>query len=92
MKSGAKLSNILNNLAARMLAAWRVHANPQHTDFLSIFLTALVWAAGFFLLSLFFPDDLAEGTQEFIGWCLAGTVATLALLASVKMLEGLLDS
>lgn len=89
MKSGAKF---LNHLAARMRAAWRIHANPQHTDFLSIFLTALVWAAGLFLLSLFLPDALAEGSQEFIGWCLAGTVATLALLASVKMLEGLFDS
>lgn len=82
----------MNNLAARMLAAWRVRANPQRTDFLSLFLTALVWAAGLFLISLFLPDDLAEASQEFIGWCLAGTVATLALLASVKMLEGLLDS
>lgn len=82
----------MNSLATRMRAAWRIHANPEHTDFLHIFLTALVWAAGLFLLSLFLPDDLAEGSQEFIGWCLAGTVATLALLASVKMLEGLLDS
>jgi len=82
----------LNSLAAAMLAAWRVHANPKHTDFLHIFLTVLVWAAGLFLVSLLLPDDLAQGAQEFLGWCLAGTVATLALLASVKMLEGLLDS
>lgn len=82
----------MNSLAAAMLAAWRVHANPKHTDFLHIFLTVLVWAAGLFLVSLLLPDDLAQGAQEFLGWCLAGTVATLALLASVKMLEGLLDS
>jgi hypothetical protein len=89
MKSGAEL---LNSLAAGMLTVWRIHANPKQTDFLHILLTVLVWAAGLFLMSLLLPDDLAEGTQEFIGWCLAGTVATLALLASVKMLEGLLDS
>ena len=89
MKSGAGL---LNSLAARVLTVWRIHANPKHTDFLHIFLTVLVCATGLFLLSLLLPDDLAEVTQEVIGWCLAGTVATLALLASVKMLEGLLDS
>ena len=89
MKSGAGL---LNSLAAGMLTVWRIHANPKQTDFLHIFLTVLVWAAGLFLMSLLLPDDLAEGTQEFIGWCLAGTVATLTLLTSVKMLEGLLDS
>ena len=89
MKSGAGL---LDSLAAGMLTVWRIHANPKQTDFLHILLTVLVWAAGLFLMSLLLPDDLAEGTQEFLGWCLAGTVATLALLASVKMLEGLLDS
>lgn len=89
MKSGAGL---LNSLAAGMLTVWRIHVNPRHTDFLHIFLTALVWAAGLFLMSMLLPDDLAEGTQEFVGWCLAGTAATLALLASAKMLEGLLDS
>ena len=52
----------------------------------------MVWAAGFFLLSLLLPDDMAMVVQDIVGWCVAGTVAALALVATAKVLEGLLDS
>lgn len=61
-------------------------------DYLHIFLTVLVWSAGLFLVSLFLPDDLAQLAQDFMAWCLAGTVAAIAVVATVKGLEGLLDT
>lgn len=86
------MGGLLTGVTAGLLTAWKVDANHRHTDLLTIFLTLLGWAAGLFLLSLLLPDNLAQVAQEFIGWCLAGTVAALALLATVKILEGLLDS
>lgn len=89
MKFGGGL---LTGVTTGLVTAWKAHASHQHTDLLPIFLAVLVGAAGLFLFSLLLPDELAQTAQEFIGWCLAGLVAALALLASVKVLEDLLDS
>ncbi|MFC5522788.1 hypothetical protein [Polaromonas jejuensis] len=83
---------LLTGVSAGLLAAWRVHANPRNTAFLAIFLAALIGAAGLFLVSMLLPDDIAQFVQEWLGWFLAGTVAALALLVTVKGLESLLDS
>jgi hypothetical protein len=86
------MAGLLTGMAAGLLTAWRIHANPRDIDLLHAFLTVLVCAAGLFLVSMALPDSVAEVLQEFMAWCLAGTVAALGLLASVKVLEGLLDN
>lgn len=86
------LGGLLIGMAAGLLTAWRVHANPKDIDLLHAFLTVLVCATGLFLFSMALPDALSEALQEFMAWCLAGTVGALALLAGVKVLEGMLDT
>ena len=87
-----QMGGLLTGMAAGLLTVWRIHASPRGIDLVHAFLTALVCAAGLFLFSMLLPDNLADVLQEFMGWCLAGTVAALALLACVKGLEGLLDT
>ncbi len=86
------LGGLLISMAAGLVTAWRVHADPKNIDLLHAFLTVLVCAAGLFLFSMVLPDALSAALQEFIAWCLAGTVGALALLAGVKVLEGMLDT
>lgn len=86
------LVGLLTGVAAGLLTTWRVRAHPKDIDLLHAFLTVLVCAASLFLFSMALPDTLAELLQEFMAWCLAGTVGALALLAGVKVLEGLLDT
>lgn len=86
------LVGLLTGMAAGLLTTWRIHAHPKDIDLLHAFLTVLVCAAGLFLFSMALPDPLATPLQEFMAWCLAGTVGALALLAGVKVLEGLLDT
>lgn len=42
--------------------------------------------------SLLLPDDLAQLALDLMSWCLVGALAVLALLASIKALEDMLDS
>jgi hypothetical protein len=86
------MAGLLTGMAAGLLTAWRVHADPRNIDLLHAFLTVLVCAAGLFLVSMALPDSIAQVLQEFMAWCLAGTIAALGLLATVKVLEGLLDN
>ena len=86
------LVGLLTGMAAGSLTSWRIRANPKDIDLLHAFLTVLVCAAGLFLFSMALPEPLAQVVQEFMAWCLAGTVGALALLAGVKVLEGLLDT
>lgn len=86
------LVGLLTGMAAGIFTTWRVRANPKEIDLLHAFLTVLVCAAGLFLFSMALPDSLALVIQEFMAWCLAGTVGALALLAGVKVLEGMLDT
>lgn len=86
------LVGLLAGMAAGLFTTWRVRTNPKDIDLLHAFLTVLVCAAGLFLFSMALPDSLAAAVQEFMAWCLAGTVGALALLAGVKVLEGLLDT
>jgi len=86
------MAALLTSMAAGLLTAWRVNASARDLDLLHVFLTVLVCAAGLFLVSMALPDAIAVVLQEFMAWCLAGTVAALGLLASVKVLEGLLDN
>jgi hypothetical protein len=86
------LVGLLAGMAAGLLTTWRVHAHPKDIDLLHAFLTVLVCAAGLFLVSMALPDALAAVVQEFMAWCLAETVGALALLAGVKVLEGMLDT
>jgi hypothetical protein len=86
------LGGLLTGMVAGLLTAWRIHAHPKDLDLLHVFLTVLVCAAGLLLFSMALPDALAEVLQEFMAWCLAGTIAALALLAGVKVLEGMLDT
>ncbi|MBK5206473.1 MAG: hypothetical protein JJD98_14030 [Polaromonas sp.] len=89
MKFGGGLLTRVNE---GLLTAWKAHAGYKHTNLFPIFLTVLLGAAGLFLFSLLLPDNLTQVVQVFIGWCMAGSVAALALLATVKVLEDLLDS
>jgi hypothetical protein len=86
------LVGLLTAMAAGAFTTWRIRANPKDIDLLHAFLTVLVCAAGLFLFSMALPDALAALVQEFMAWCLAGTVGALALLAGVKVLEGMLDT
>lgn len=86
------LAGLLTGMTAGLLTSWRIHAHPQKIDLLHAFLTVLVCAAGLFLFSMALPDTLAQALQEFMAWCVAGSVGALALLAGVKVLEGLLDT
>ena len=86
------MAALLTSMVAGLLTAWRVNASARDLDLLHVFLTVLVCAAGLFLVSMALPDAIAVVLQEFMAWCLAGTVAALGLLASVKVLEGLLDN
>jgi hypothetical protein len=86
------LVGLLAGMAAGFFTTWRVRKNSKDIDLLHAFLTVLVCAAGLFLFSMALPDSLAAVVQEFMAWCLAGTVGALALLAGVKVLEGLLDT
>jgi hypothetical protein len=86
------LAGLLAGMAAGLFTTWRVRENRKDIDLLHAFLTVLVCAAGLFLFSMALPESLAAIVQEFMAWCLAGTVGALALLAGVKVLEGLLDT
>lgn len=86
------LGGLLTGMAAGLLTVWRIHASPKDIDLVHGFLTVLVCATCLFLFSMVLPDALAEALQEFMAWCLAGTVGALALLAGVKVLEGMLDT
>ena len=86
------LVGLLTGMAAGWFTSWRIRANPKDIDLLHAFLTVLVCAAGLFLFSMALPEPFAQVVQEFMAWCLAGTVGALALLAGVKVLEGLLDT
>jgi hypothetical protein len=86
------LVGLLAGMTAGLLTTWRIRAHPKDIDLLHAFLTVLVCAAGLFLVSMALTDALAAVIQEFMAWCLAGTVGALALLAGVKVLEGMLDT
>ncbi|MFC6280951.1 MULTISPECIES: hypothetical protein [Polaromonas] len=42
--------------------------------------------------SVLLPDNLAQFALDLMSWCLVGALAVLALLASVKALQDMLDS
>ena len=42
--------------------------------------------------SLLLPDLFAQPAQEILGWCLAGSIAALALGAALRALDGLLEA
>ena len=83
---------LLSALAAGMMTASCVPAALKHHRFMTVFLTVAAGAAGLFALSLLLPDKLAQLTQDATCWFLVGAVAALALVATVRVLEGLLDS
>ena len=61
-----RMAGLLTGMAAGLLTAWRVHADPRNIDLLHAFLTVLVCAAGLFLVSMALPDNIAEALQEFM--------------------------
>ncbi len=52
---------------------------------------ALVAALALFAVSLLLPDNLSQIALDLMSWCLVGALAAGVLLASVKVLEGVLD-
>jgi uncharacterized membrane protein YadS len=83
---------LLIGMAAGLLALRAVRSNGRDSAYVPALAGAFAIAGALFAISFLMPDGLEQATQELIGWCLAGSVAALGLLASVKGLEGLLDS
>ena len=63
-------------------------ASGKWLEYVLIFSVAL---AGLMALSLLLPPDLAQTAQAVIGWGMAASVLTVAVLAAVRSLETLLD-
>lgn len=61
-------------------------------DWLELTLVMLIAFAGLLAFSLILPDGPARVVQEILGWCMAGSMLGLGLLAAIKGLNGLLDS
>lgn len=55
-------------------------------------LIVLASMAAIIACSVLLPDDLAQLALDLMSWCLVGALAVLALLASVKALQDMLDS
>ena len=83
---------LLIGMAAGLLALRAAQGNGRDSAYVPALAGAVALAAALFAISFLMPDGLEQAAQELIGWCLAGSVAALGLLASVKGLEGLLDS
>ena len=83
---------LLIGMAAGLLALRAAQGNGRNSAYVPALVGAVAIAGALFAISFLMPDGLEQAAQELIGWCLAGSVAALGLLASVKGLEGLLDS
>lgn len=55
-------------------------------------LIVLASMAAIIACSVLLPDDIAQLALDLMSWCLVGALAVLALLASVKALQDMLDS
>ncbi len=66
-------------------------ASSTTGDWLELMLAVMIGLAALMAFSLLLPVGLAQMAQEFMGWALAGSVLTVAVLAVVKGLETLLD-
>jgi hypothetical protein len=52
---------------------------------------ALLTMAVVFGSSMLLPDNLARLALDLVSWCVVGALASIALVAVVKVIEGLLD-
>lgn len=72
-----------------LAACWTVVAHKRRQVFallITLFAVAILCT-----FSLVLPAPLAQVAETLMGWFLVAVVAALALLAAVKVLEGLLD-
>ncbi len=82
--------NLVSSPAASPIAAcWTVVAHKRRQVF--TLLITLCAVAVLCSLSLVLPAPWAPYAEALMSWCLVAVVAALALLAAVKVLEGLLD-
>ena len=79
-------------LAKGLFALSLIFPANKHYLLLKVASVAFVPATGALLFALLLPARLVPLFEDLACWVLAGAVGVLALLVTVKVIEGLLDS
>ena len=82
----------MNPLGAPVRSLGASRQSSLHGRATHLCLLCLAGIAAMTALCLLPADNTAHLAQDVLSWCLVGAIAVVALVATVKVLEGLLDT